>query len=49
MRRITLWVECSDEEADVLAKRVSTYLSSLGALNVQVVNIEQLQPPLTNK
>jgi hypothetical protein len=49
MRRITLWLECADDEAELLAKRANAYLSSLGALNVQIVKIEELQPPRTNK
>jgi hypothetical protein len=38
-----VWIDCDDKEAEVLAKRVPAYLTSLGALNVEVVKIEDLQ------
>lgn len=42
MRRVTVSLDCDDKEADVVARRVATYLGSLGALNVQVLKIEDL-------
>jgi len=44
-----MWVDCDDREAEVLAKRMVTYLTSLGAINIQVVKTEQMIPPLTDK
>ena len=44
-----MWVDCDDREAEVLARRMLAYLASIGAINVQVVKIEDMTPPLTNK
>jgi hypothetical protein len=50
LRRITMWIDCDDKDAEVVARRILTYLTSLGALNVEVVKIENLKgPPLSNK
>jgi hypothetical protein len=38
-----MWIDCDDKEADVLAKRVPAYLTSLGVLSVEVVQIEDLR------
>jgi hypothetical protein len=43
LKRITITVDCDDKEAEVLARRVLAYLSSLGALNVQLLKIDDLQ------
>jgi hypothetical protein len=43
LKRITMWIDCDDKEAEVLAKRVPAYLASLGAVNVEVVQIADLQ------
>jgi len=44
-----MWVDCDDRDAEILSKRILTYLASLGAINVQVVNIEDMKAALTNK
>jgi hypothetical protein len=36
-------IDCDDKDAEVLAKRVPAYLSSLVALNVHVVKIDDLR------
>ena len=44
-----MWVDCDDKEAELMARRIPTYLASLGAINVQVVNIEDMAKTLSNK
>lgn len=43
LKRITVLIDCDDKAAEILAKRVPTYLTSLGVVFVTVVKIESLQ------
>lgn len=38
-----MWIDCDDKEAEVLSKRIPVYLTSLGALNAKVVQVEELR------
>jgi len=49
LKRINVFVDCDDVEAEKLASRIAPYLVSLGALNVIVVGIEEIMPPRSNK
>ena len=35
-------IDCDDQEADVLAKRIPAYLVSLGVVHVKIVDVERL-------
>ncbi len=38
-----MYIDCDDKEAEILAKRVPAYLTSLGAFRVEIVKVEDLQ------
>jgi hypothetical protein len=37
-----MFFDCDDKEAETLAKRVPSYLVSLGVIDVKIVDIERL-------
>ena len=49
LKRINVVVDCDDKEADKLAQRITPYLISIGALNVNVVGIEEIISSRSNK
>jgi hypothetical protein len=49
VKRIKVQVDCDDSQAELLAKRLKSYIVSIGALNVQIDGIEDLAPPMSNK
>jgi hypothetical protein len=49
MKRLTVWVDCDDDSAEIMASRIGAYLSSLGALNVNTVSVEAIQPSGSKK
>jgi len=49
LKRINVVVDCDDKEADKLAQRITSYLISIGALNVNVVGIEEIISSRSNK
>lgn len=49
MKPINVVVDCDDVQAEKLPSRITPYLVSLGALNVEVIRIEELIPSRSNK
>jgi hypothetical protein len=44
-----MWIDCDDKDAEVLARRIPTYLTSLGAMNAHVVKIDDIQASTSAK
>ena len=49
MKRLTVWVDCDDKAAEMFKHRIDSYLMSLGAINVHMVAVEDIEPARSRK